>query len=109
MKGLNAGISCARSTNFTVLVGWRICIWESELLSEIFSSLALDTQERERRYDGRGLEIYRGSADPCSMGEGPWKKNNLKEIQHIFSFYFSPFSSFSFFLAIKDLEINLYS
>lgn len=58
------------STNFIVLVGWRICIWELELLSEIFSSLALDIQEREGRYDGRGLEIYRGSADPCSTNEG---------------------------------------
>lgn len=97
MKELNARVLCVRSTNFTVLVGWRICIWEPELLSEIFSSLALDTQERERHYDERGLEIYRGSADPCSMSEGPWKKNDLKEIQRIFSFYFSPFSSFSFF------------
>lgn len=89
MKGLNARILCATSINFTVLAGWRICIWESELLPEIFSSLALDTQEREGRYDGRGLEIYRGSADPCSTSEGPWKKNDLKEIQRIFSLYSS--------------------
>lgn len=84
MRGLNARILFTMSINFTVLVGWRICIWESELLLEIFSSLALDTQEREGRYDGRGLEIYRGSADPCSTSKRPWKKNDLKETQHIF-------------------------
>lgn len=31
---------------FTVLVGRHICIWESELLLEIFNSLALDENER---------------------------------------------------------------
>lgn len=46
----NEGIKCValRATliNFAVLVGRRICIWESELLPEIFRSLALDENER---------------------------------------------------------------
>jgi len=105
LKESNARILNIRctTTNFPVLVGWRICIWELELLSEIFSSLALDI--REGRYDGRGLEIYRGSADPCSTNKGSWKKNDLKETQYIFSLYLLLSLSLSLSLSLICLLI----
>lgn len=45
-KGLNARYYMRHLLIFTVLVGRHICIWELELLPEIFSSLALDENER---------------------------------------------------------------